>query len=127
MYRRLDSGEDDVLGYEVEDTIPHDDFEEILDEVREVIRRHGAARLLVRIHGRPSTETPTLEERLRFAKEHLHDIERYAVVGDDRIIRFLTTLADAFVDMDLRFFELDQEDAAWAWVRDKSTPQEASA
>ena len=127
MYRRLDSGDDDVLGFEVEGTISQESFEELLEEVRHGIDRSGGVRLLLRVHGWPADETPTLGERLRFAKEHFHQIERYAVVGDSRIVEYLTTLADAFVDMDLRFFESDEEDQAWAWVRDRGTSQEASA
>ncbi|MBR8740944.1 STAS/SEC14 domain-containing protein [Nocardiopsis sp. MG754419] len=127
MYRRLDSGEDAVLAFEVEGTIAHSAFEEVLGDVRRAIDRFGAVRLLLRVHGWPTTETPTLGERLRFAREHHADIERYAVVGDSRAIGYLTTLADAFVDMDLRFFEIENESAAWAWLRDEGTPQEASA
>ena len=127
MYRRLDSGDDDVLGFEVEGTISQSSFEELLGEVRRATDRFGAARLLIRVHGWPTGETPTLGERLRFAKEHLGGIERYAVVGDSRVVEYLTTMADAFVDMDLRFFEVDEEEQAWAWVRDRGTSQEASA
>lgn len=127
MYRRLDSGDDDVLGFEVEGTISQSSFEELLGEVRRAIDRFSAVRLLIRVHGWPTGETPTLAERLRFAKEHFGGIERYAVVGDSRVVEYLTTLADAFVDMDLRFFEVDEEKQAWAWVRDRGTSQEASA
>lgn len=49
------------------------------------------------------------------------------MVGDSRVVEYLTTLADAFVDMDLRFFESDEEERAWTWARDRGSSQEASA
>lgn len=127
MYRRLESANDDVLGFEVEGTISQDSFEELLEEVRRTIDRDGPVRLLVRIHGWPTSATPTLGERFRFARDHFDDIERYAVVADAKAIEYLIGLADAFVDMDLRFFELDEQTQAWDWVNDRGTPQEASA
>lgn len=127
MYKRLESVNDDVLGFEVEGTISQESFEELLEEVRRAIERYGPVRLLVRIHGWPTNGTPALSERLRFARDHFDDIERYAVVGDSKAIEFLIGLADAFVDMDLRFFELDEEAQAWDWVNDRGTSQEASA
>ena len=58
MYRRLGSGDDDVLGFEVEGTISQESFEELLGEVRRAIDRFGGVRLLVRVHGWPAGETP---------------------------------------------------------------------
>ena len=125
MYQRLRGSQGNTLGYEVGGTVSERDFGEILDEVRAVVDEYGSARLLVRVRDWPSTETPTLGERLRSARRNLAGIERYAVVGEERAIAFLTSLADAFVDMDLRFFELDQEDEAWDWVRRSDIAQES--
>lgn len=116
MYKLLEPSHENVLGYEIEGTISENSFKELLGEVRSAVDRYSAARLLLRIRDWPTTENPTVGERLRLAREHLPGIERYALVGDERAIGSLTSVADAFVDMDLRFFELDQEDSAWAWV-----------
>ncbi|WP_017585408.1 SpoIIAA family protein [Nocardiopsis ganjiahuensis] len=116
MYERLEPSHENVLGFEVGGTVSEDSFRELLAEVRPAIDQYQAVRLLIRIRDWPTTENPTLGERLRLAREHFPGIERYALVGDARAIGSLTSVADAFVDMDLRFFELDQEDSAWAWV-----------
>lgn len=124
MFKRLASGQETVLAYDVEGTISEESFDQLLGEVRSAVDRYGGVRLLVRVQGWPTSGTPTVGERLRFAKEHQPGIERYAVVGNDRVIGFLTSVADAFVDMDLRFFELDREEAAWAWVGGSGVAEE---
>ena len=116
MYKRLEPSHENVLGFEVEGTISEDSFRELLEEVRSTIDRYSAARLLIRIRDWPATGNPTVGERLRLAREQLPGIERYALVADEHALASLTSVADAFVDMDLRFFDLGQEDSAWAWA-----------
>ena len=44
------------------------------------------------------------------------DIDRYAVVGDNRLYDAMASVADKFMDMEIRHFSLDDEQEAWNWL-----------
>ncbi|GAA1459229.1 STAS/SEC14 domain-containing protein [Nocardiopsis exhalans] len=116
MYRRLERGQGNVLAYEIGASVTEEEAREILGQLREAIGEHGRIRLLVRMEGWPENATAAFTERLRFAKDHLGDIDRYAVVGDHQLLESLTEAADKVVGMELRHFDPAEEEAAWAWV-----------
>lgn len=116
MYQRLERGQGNVVAYELGDSVTEVEVQEILARLREAVGEHGRIRLLVRMRGWPLNPTAAFVERLRFAKDHFKDIDRYAVVGDHRLVEFLTEAADKVVSMELRHFEPADEEAAWAWV-----------
>lgn len=116
MYRRLERGRGNVLAYEIGTSVTGEDVREILGQMREAIGEHGRIRLLVRMEGWPENATAAFTERLRFARDHFGDIDRYAVVGDHRLLASLTEAADQVVGMELRHFEPGDEETAWAWV-----------
>lgn len=116
MYQRLERGQGNVVAYEIGDSVTEEEVREILGQLRDAVGEHGRIRLLVRMRGWPENATAALTERLRFAKDHFGDIDRYAVVGDHRLAEFLTEATDKVVDMELRHFDPTDEEAAWAWV-----------
>lgn len=116
MYQRLERGQGNVVAYEIGDSVTEEEVQEIVAQLREAVGEHGRIRLLVRMRGWPRNATAAFVERLRFAKDHFGDIDRYAVVGDHRLVEFLTGAADKVVGMDLRHFDPADEEAAWAWV-----------
>ncbi|MFD6953213.1 hypothetical protein A6A08_20345 [Nocardiopsis sp. TSRI0078] len=73
-------------------------------------------RLLVRAHGFPTAGLSALDDDLRFAGEHLGDIERYAVVGDQKLLELMVRASDKVVRARARHFAPEDEEAAWAWL-----------
>ncbi|WP_017571256.1 SpoIIAA family protein [Nocardiopsis halotolerans] len=116
MYQRLDRSHGNVLGYEITGRITEEEYQRLAGELRAGIGEHGSVRLLVRAPGLPTAELSALDDDLEFAKEHLGDIERYAVVSDRKLLRFLTRVGDRFVRAESREFALEDEEAAWAWL-----------
>ena len=54
---------------------------------------------------------------LRFKKETLARVERYAIVGGPTWLQLMIEATAPFVPFDLRYFEKADEAAAWDWVR----------
>jgi hypothetical protein len=55
-------------------------------------------------------------EEIRFSREHEHDFRRIAVVTDNQWTSWLSWIAAAFTDAEVRLF--DDAAAADAWLRD---------
>lgn len=117
MYEKLDGSGGRVLGYEIRDRISEAELREILREMEEVIHEEGAVSVLVHVPTFPSFDPAALDDDLGFWLQHRQDLERYAVVGDSRLVEWATELGDRLVDTEVRYFEGDDLDDAWAWVR----------
>lgn len=117
MIKQMERSHDNVLGYEVTgDKVTEKEYQQVIGQVRTAIDEHGKVRLLVRVPGFPKSELSALDDRLRFAREHLGDIERYAVVGDSKAMEVLTKMTDKVIRADLRHFAPEEEETAWSWV-----------
>lgn len=118
MYENLDESEGTVQGYEIRDEISEEEIEELLYELEEVIHEEGEVRVLVHVPTFPSFEVEALDEDLGFWFLHGDDIERYAVVGDSKLMEWVVALEDRFVDIDIRYFDGEEIDDAWEWLRE---------
>ncbi|MFC7199638.1 STAS/SEC14 domain-containing protein [Halospeciosus flavus] len=118
MYEKLDRSEGRVVGYEVRDELTEEELEEILLDLEEVIIEEGSVRILVHVPSFPSPDLDALDEDIGFWLEHGDDIDRYAIVGDSKLVEWVTELEDRLTDIDLQYFEEEDLDEAWAWLED---------
>ncbi|WP_190394141.1 SpoIIAA family protein [Nocardiopsis quinghaiensis] len=118
MYQRLERSHGNVLGYEITSKITEDEYKQLTDELRARITEHGSVRLLVRTQGFPTAELSALDDDLRFAKEHLSDIDRCAFVGDEKSVELLVKASDKVVSTRARHFAPEDEEDAWAWLEE---------
>jgi hypothetical protein len=54
---------------------------------------------------------------VKFLTNHIAKIEKVAVVADGVLANVVPGLADHFVRADVRHFDFEDEEAAWAWLR----------
>ncbi|MFB6087679.1 MAG: STAS/SEC14 domain-containing protein [Haloarculaceae archaeon] len=116
MYEKLDRSSGRVLGYEVRDELTESQLESVLQDIERVIVEHGSARVLVYMPTVPRPDLDALDEDVGFWLEHGDDIERYAIVGDSRLLEWVTGLEDRVSGIDFRYFDESELDEAWAWL-----------
>ncbi|WP_088036294.1 STAS/SEC14 domain-containing protein [Evansella clarkii] len=108
--------EGNVLAFKAAGTMTVEDNEKAFDEIRKAIRQHGKVNLIVWLPEMAKPEISAVNNRLRFAREHGGDIERYAIVGDQKTVKLLSSAADKVTDMDLQYFPEEEEEKAREWV-----------
>ncbi|GAB6880169.1 hypothetical protein JCM17823_24430 [Halorubrum gandharaense] len=118
MYRKLPRSEEDAIAYEVTGKLDEDALDELLTDLETAIADHGTVDLLISV---PEAPAPYLEREaftddLGFWLRHGDDVGRYAVVGDDRLLEFLTDVSDPMTSTEVEFFHEESLDAAWNWV-----------
>lgn len=116
MYERLERSGGQVLGYEVTDRVTEAELQAMIREMETVIDQQGSVSLLVYVRSFPSFELRALDDDLGFWFDHRRDLDRYAVVGDSRLIRWASELSDRFTRVQIRYFDETEIDDAWAWV-----------
>ncbi|MDV2884475.1 STAS/SEC14 domain-containing protein [Alkalihalophilus pseudofirmus] len=118
MIRKLSTSTENIIEYEVDDTLTDEENKEVLDELKTVINQYGKIKILVRLNEMAGVELSAIDDRLAFAKEHLSDIEKYAIVSDGNLTEYISKLADKMTQMDMRHFAKDEEKMARSWIRD---------
>ncbi len=117
MMRKLENSHDNLIGYSVAGDVSDDEYRHTASELRDAITLHGKVRLLFRVSDvSPQSFFVALDERFRFASEHGHDIERMAVVSDDKATEWVTRLSGTIAPVEVQHFGRDEEDKAWAWL-----------
>jgi hypothetical protein len=118
MYELLDQSTGNVLGIRVSGSITGDDYERFRPILDARAEQHGSVRLLIHMDGFDGWgDLDALWEDLKLDVDHYDDVERMAVVGEERWQDWMTRLTDLVAPGDVRYFEDAALDEAWAWVR----------
>jgi hypothetical protein len=118
MYRKLPESAGDVLGYAIEGELTAESVERMQAEMATAMREHGSIRLLVRVDGMDEVEPSAVWEDLKMTSDYVRNIDRLAVIGDERWHRWSTSLADVFSEA--AYFGPGRDADAWEWLRDRA-------
>lgn len=108
-----------VLAYSIDGALSKADMEQAIVTLQPHLARElGPISVLGRFgEVRFSDPASFFDERyIRFKKDTLARVERYAIVGGPTWLQLMIEATAPFVPFDLRFFEETDEAAAWDWV-----------
>ncbi len=116
----IPGGSDDVLAFELDGYIDDDDMEDIIRPFRKRIDQGGKFNALARMKRFAGFDPEILFDRalLGMKWDAIRAMHRYAIVTDQAWVRPFVGMSRLFSQVEIRIFPLDQEDAAWAWVRE---------
>ena len=94
------------------------DFIAITHQVDNYLEVHGKLHgVLIHAKSFPGWKGfSALLAHLKFLKEHLHRIEKVAVVADGVLANIMPNIANHFVLAQVRNFEFPREKDAWGWL-----------
>ena len=117
--------DDGILVLHPEGPLEAADFTTLASEVDAYLERHGTLRaVFIRAKSFPGwKDFGALLAHLKFLKDHLHRIEKVAVVADGVIATLMPNIAQHFVHAQVQHFALAQEGAAWAWLKQSRNAQ----
>jgi hypothetical protein len=117
MYRRIGDTGGAVLGYRLSGRLTEEEVREIQREMDAAIEEHGSVRVLCEMGDFSGAEPGAVWQDLKFTSRYVRDMERFALVGDERWHKVLAELSDALGVAEAEFFELSRLDEAWDWLR----------
>jgi len=123
VYRKLERSYANVLGFEARAKLTKDDLGAILADMQEAIDRFGKVNLLVYLPEMPRPDLGAITEDLEFARKHMEDVDRYAVVGGSALLDLVARLEGPLVGIEIRHFEPDRLDEAWRWLHEGEARQ----
>ena len=94
------------------------DYEAFAPRTAALLDRFGKVRMLVILRDFHGWTAGALWEDVKFDVKHFDDVDRLAIVGDSAWERGMTAFCKPFTTATVKYFDLDELDAARAWVRE---------
>lgn len=116
--RRIDTDRQDALAFEMTGHITAPDVENVYGLIEGAYALHETIDVIVFIHDYEGFDwNAALREQTVLGKTHaLKHIRRYAVVGGPGWISAALAVFRPFVSVEMKHFEAEESDAAWAWI-----------
>lgn len=119
MIEPLATGDSRVLAFRLSGTLTDDDYRVFVPAVEEELdKAAGPAKMLVILEDFHGWTPKAIWDDIVLTTHHFHDLQRIAVVGESRWERWMTIVCRPFTGAKIRYFDADEEQGAWEWVRE---------
>ena len=109
---------DNIVELKVTGKLTAEDYEVIITELENRIKKFNKIRLLIELHDFHGWTAGALWEDVKFDFKHFTDIERCAVVGENKWEKGMTLFFKPFTAATVRYFDSDSLEEARAWIRE---------
>ena len=119
MIRILPESTEKYLGFQVSGEVTAEDYDVLLPRIDEVIAEFGKINLLVVMNDlRGFSGYEAAKADYHFGKNQYRQVEKTAFVGNKNWERRMVKIMDPFTRRtEERFYEYDQLDDAWQWIK----------
>jgi len=105
-----------VLEVAVSGKLAHADYERFVPEFERLVKQHGKIRVLFEMNDFHGWEAGALWDDVKFDLKHFSDIERLAIVGDERWERGMSAFCRPFTTATIRYFDHGAIEDAREWL-----------
>lgn len=117
MIEQLPESSGKVLGFKLSGKL-HDEDYKLFVPVIDTSASEGKVRLLAWFHDFHGWDMHALWDDTKFATTHCTKFDRIALVGDKAWEKWMATICKPFTMAKIRYFDVSEIDAAWAWLRE---------
>ena len=107
-----------VIGFRAVGRISKDDYQMLTPELEALAEQEGNIRLLLNMEKFEGEEFKAWGSDLKFGRAFRKKIDKLAIVGNKRWQKLLAALADPFYAREAEFFNTEDREAAWSWLRE---------
>lgn len=116
MFQMLPESEGKTVGVHASGKLTDADYKAFLPELEKRITVYRHINLLVDLEGFEGWDLHAAWDDFTFGMTHWHHFEKVALVGDSGWEKMAASISNVLMGGEVRYFELDQRDRAWAWV-----------
>ena len=117
MFEKMSQSAGNILGYEAKGMIRKEDYAALTTDVEALLQQEDSIRLLLDLEGFEGEEIKAWGADWKFGREYKKEIAKAAVVGDKKRQKYMTSLLDAFMPNEVKFFSTGEREAAWEWLK----------
>ena len=116
MIESIDLGSPNIIAYNIVNELTADDVDRIHDDLRAAISAHETVYLYTDVTALEDLEPRAVIKDLKMTPEYVSDIDRYAIVGDERWHEWLSRAGDVLTGGEVRYFSPEQRNEARQWI-----------
>lgn len=115
----IEHGEDQqIVTIRASGKLTSGDYDAAIPELEHAMKlAEGPLRMLIRLEDFSGWEMGAAWKDLKFDMRHGPDLGRIAVLGETRLEEWGTKLSAPFFGADMKFFPIEQEEDAMAWLK----------
>lgn len=110
--------DDAIVEIRVEGHLTREDYDAVIEPLQDFIDAHGTIKLIEIIDSFTGFDPSTVWAGMKFDFRNIRHVSHVAVVSDIGWMGPVAKAAGAVISSDVRTFDMDELDAARAWVRD---------
>lgn len=118
MFEMLPGSEGKTVAVRAVGKLSDADYEALLPELEKRISTYRQINLLIDLEDFEGWRLHAAWDDFAFGMTHWHHFNKIALVGDKGWEKMVAKISNVLVGGEVLFFDLDQRDRAWAWIRD---------
>lgn len=119
MYLLSEESPQHVIALRVFGKLTAEDYDTLVPALEERVRGMAQVNLIVELEDFQGWDLDAAWADLKFGLEHNRHIDRLAVVGERGWERWMTRIASWFMHGEVRYFDRENIDDAWAWIEQR--------
>ena len=116
MIEQLPQSSEKVLGFKMSGKLHDEDYKKFVPVIDAAVAKQGKVRLLAEFHDFHGWDLHALWDDIKFAATHCTKIDRIALVGDRKWEEWMAKVCKPFTLAKVRYFDVSEVEAAWAWL-----------
>lgn len=117
MLQLLEESKGDLVAIRVSGHVDKDDYAVMLPVLEEKIKQHNKISVYAELQDVEAYTLEALWEDVKFDIRHASDFKKAAIVGDEKWLDLLTTMASPFTSAQVKYFDFRERDKAMEWVK----------
>ena len=117
MIEQMQTDSEKIIAFKLTGKLHDDDYKVFVPTVEAAIAAQGKVRLLAQFEDFHGWDAHAAWDDFKFGVKHYADFERLAFVGDKKWEEWMARLCKPFTQASVKYFDADQVESAWAWVR----------
>jgi len=114
----INNKDKDILAFKASGKLTDADYKQFLPVLETMIRKKGRVSLYIEVQDFKGWEAKAAWDDLRFDLNHDNDFKRIAIISDKLLVHAATSFVNLFSHIDIRFFNENESEAAWNWLRE---------
>lgn len=115
----IETGSSKIIGYEIDGTLTESDVEKVMPVLQKAFGKEEKIDLFARIKNFDGFDPAIFTDPTLFSIKFsaIGHVRRYAVVGAPGWMKKVAGMVGSMLPIAMRFFNADQEEEAWAWLK----------
>lgn len=113
----IEHPDDAIVEIRLDGRVTREDYDAIIDKLQAFIDAQGTIKLIEIVDSFTGFDPSTIWSGLKFDIRNIRHVSHVAVVSDIGWMGPAAKAAGAVITSDVRTFDMDELDEAWAWLR----------